>query len=106
MVAPKTPRAPNEMFGEISSVFGHRILLYGPGGIGKTTLCATAPGPVAIFDLDDSLPVLAPQLAGLDVRPVAGVVAWPDITNALYNAEAWGEIKTMTVTIHQPHFLP
>ncbi|MCK4626278.1 MAG: AAA family ATPase [Phycisphaerae bacterium] len=45
---------------------GHRIGLFGPGGVGKTTLAATAPGPVAFIDLDDSLPILLPSLGNLD----------------------------------------
>lgn len=84
MGAPKAARKPNDFFGDISEVFGHRIVCYGPGGIGKTTLCATAPPPVAFFDLDDSLSVLKPQLAGLDVRPVNFDGSWMGMLNTLY----------------------
>ena len=42
-------------FGKIPVNIGQRVLLYGPGGIGKTTLANSAPGEVAFFDLDESL---------------------------------------------------
>lgn len=44
------------------NVFGHRILLYGGGGIGKTTLSCLAPGDVAFVDADESLEKLKPAL--------------------------------------------
>jgi len=75
---------------------GHRIGLYGPGGIGKTTLAATAPGPVAFFDLDDSLHVLAPQLEGLDVRRVDCSGTWKGLRDAL-RGDGWDEIKTVVI---------
>ncbi|MBN2582926.1 MAG: ATP-binding protein [Planctomycetes bacterium] len=83
-------------FGTVAKGHGLRIGLYGPGGIGKTSLAATAPGPVAFFDLDDSLPVLAEQLDGLDVRPVAGVTSWQDVRSAL-SGEGWDGIGTIVV---------
>jgi len=87
-------------FGTIASQTGHRIVLYGPGGIGKTTLAATAPGPVAFFDLDDSLPRLraafAEHDAQLDIRPVDGASAWAGIREALH-ASGWDGIKTIVI---------
>ena len=62
-------------FGKIKPQ-GHRIGVFGPGGIGKTTLAATAPGPVGFIDLDDSLPILLPSLGELDIRRVAGITGW------------------------------
>ena len=58
--APTAPPAPvaarkKVTFGKVHASAGHRIALYGPGGIGKTTLASVAPGPVVWFDLDDSL---------------------------------------------------
>ena len=67
-------------FGKIADGTGHRVVVFGPGGIGKTTLAATAPGPVAFFDMDDSLPRLRASFAEsglkLDVRPIDGVASW------------------------------
>ncbi len=48
---------------------GHRVGLFGPGGIGKTTLAATAPGPVGFIDLDDSLPILRPMTTEDTINP-------------------------------------
>jgi len=92
-----TPPVPKVTFGRIPENTGHRMVLFGPGGIGKTTLAATAPGPVAFFDLDDSLSRLRDQLPdGVDVRPVEGVTGWADIRKALH-AEGWGDVQTVVV---------
>ena len=55
-------------FGHIPDRAGHRVVLFGPGGIGKTTVAATAPAPVAFFDLDESLPRLKRQLDEMQKR--------------------------------------
>lgn len=76
---------------------GHRIVLYGPGGIGKTTLAAGAPGPVAFLDLDESMPVLRSQLpADRDIRIVSGVSGWTDLRDALHSG-GWEDIKTIVI---------
>ena len=68
-----------------------RIGLYGPGGIGKTTLAAAAPGPMAFIDLDDSLGVL-----GLDVQRVVGVESWTALRKTL-QAPGWDGIRTIVI---------
>jgi hypothetical protein len=71
---------------------GHRILLYGPGGIGKTTIASRLPGPVAYFDLDDSLPRLR-----LDPAPlVVEVHTWADIRTAL-QSDGWDDVRTIVL---------
>lgn len=96
---PSRPRT-SVSFGPIPDGTGHRIVLFGPGGIGKTTLAATAPGPVAFFDLDDSLPRLKAQLADapskLNIRPVSGIRTWQDIRDALH-ADGWDDIQTLVI---------
>jgi len=66
----------------------------------NTSVAASAPGPVAFFDFDDSLPRLKPQLhasgLGLDLRPVTGVSTWAQMREALH-APGWDEIKTIVI---------
>jgi len=88
-VAASTPRA-TVAFHKPQSNAGHRVLLYGPGGIGKTTLAASLPGPVAFFDLDESLARL-----GLDV-PTVTAHAWADVRTAL-QADGWDGVKSIVI---------
>jgi len=83
-------------FGNIHGGAGHRVVLYGPGGIGKTSLAAQLPGPVAFFDLDDSLPRLASQLDTANLMPVSGVDSWDALRDAL-QAEGWDQIKSIVI---------
>jgi len=95
----KTSRVrPSEVaFGKIASNVGRRVGLYGPGGIGKTTLAAMTPGPVAFFDLDDSLPVLASQLPeGLDLRVIDDARDWQGMRDMLH-APGWDKIRTIAI---------
>ena len=93
--APSAPPVRKVSFGRIEPQ-GHRVGLFGPGGAGKTTLAATAPGPVGFIDLDDSLPILLPSLNGLDIRRVAGISGWQDMRDALHSA-GWDDVRTIVV---------
>jgi len=79
---------------------GHRIVLYGPGGIGKTTLACSLPGPVAFFDLDNSLKKLKRQLderrLSANIVPIPNIKTWGDIRNAL-QGDGWDNIKTIII---------
>jgi hypothetical protein len=95
------PEQASVSFGRISkATSGHRVVLYGPGGIGKTTLACSMPGPVAFFDLDESLDKLLPSLEerGIadNVVPVQGAKDWQGIRDALH-APGWDGIKTVVV---------
>lgn len=92
---PTQPRGAVQ-FGKIHGGAGHRVVLYGPGGIGKTSLAAALPGPVAFFDLDDSLPRLVAQLDVANLRPVEGVVTWDDL-RAMLQADGWDDIKSLVI---------
>jgi hypothetical protein len=102
-IYPKTPPSPppptmmqkaRVQFGTIAAAAGHRILIYGPGGIGKTTLSCLAPGPVAFFDLDESLPRLQSQIG---TKPeVVTVSTWQDLRSAL-QSDGWDQIKTIVI---------
>lgn len=93
--APTPPAAPGKVsFGKLQSRTARRIGIYGPGGVGKTTEAATAPGPVAFVDLDDSLSVLT-ELHGLDIRPVEAS-DWKSLLAAL-NAPGWDDIRSIVI---------
>ena len=87
-------------FGEVSTTGGHRIVLYGPGGIGKTTLAARLPGPVAFIDLDESLGRLRAQFdaTGLlaNIMPVDGVSTWADLRGVLA-ADGWDGARSIVI---------
>jgi hypothetical protein len=88
-------------FGKIATrQHGHRVVVYGPGGIGKTTLCASLPGPVAFIDLEGSLAPLRTNLEeqGLieNITPVDGVDNWSQMRGAL-NSSGWDSIKTIVI---------
>lgn len=100
---PTRPPAPPEtkptglvQFGKIATGAGHRTVLYGPGGIGKTTLATELPGPVAFIDLDDSLPRLAAQIETGNILPVAGIETWGQLRSAL-QAGGWDDVKSIVI---------
>lgn len=99
--APPAPMARKCVaFGKVEDSAGHRVLLYGPGGIGKTTLACQLPGPVAFFDLDESLARLRPQLETggrlANIRPVAGLHAWADLRAAL-QSDGWDGVHSIVL---------
>jgi hypothetical protein len=92
-VPPVPTTTPRQIqFGKIATGVGQRIVLYGPGGIGKTTLAASAPGEVAFFDLDESLSRLK-----LDTVPhVVPCESWADLRAAL-QMEWPASVKTIVI---------
>ncbi len=97
--APLAPPVPHPTtnrvkFGKIPEAVGHRILLYGPGGIGKTTLATSAPGKVAIFDLDESLGRLKSQLTSEPL--MVPVNSWSDLRAAL-QSDGWEGVSTIVI---------
>lgn len=70
---------------------GQRILIYGPGGIGKTTLAASAPAPV-FFDFDESLP----RLTGLGNALIDPATTWDAMRSSLA-ANHWGGVSTIVI---------
>lgn len=102
MAPPMMTPAPRRQvaFGQVSTTAGHRIVLYGPGGIGKTTLATQLPGPVAFVDLDESLARLKGYLTAHgrmeNIMPVAGVMTWTELRLAL-QSEGWDKIKSIVI---------
>jgi len=97
---PMAPKRKQVSFGQVSTTAGHRVMLYGPGGIGKTTLAAQLPGPIAFIDLDESLARLKGYLVerGIfdNIMPVANVMTWMELRGAL-QSEGWDKIKTIVI---------
>lgn len=92
---PSAPTAPRQTYGitlqKASSERGQRIGIYGPGGVGKTSLAALAPGPVAFIDVEKSLGLL-----GLDVPEVGGIETFADVLAAV-NGDGWDSVKTIVM---------
>lgn len=81
----------------------HRVLIFGTGGIGKTSVACTLArvrGPVAFFDFDGTLELLRPALteAGVadSVRKVNAVHTWDDLRAALH-APLWSDVKSIVI---------
>ena len=88
--APAAPPRGAVQFTKPHTNAGHRIVLYGPGGIGKTTLAAALPGPVAFFDLDESLGRLGIEAATVEAA------TWADLRGAL-QSDGWDGIKSIVI---------
>lgn len=97
--APST--TPKFKFGAVNKQKrGHRVLIYGPGGIGKTTLTCQAPGPVAYNDAEESLAVLCGQLeaAGIPLPMTIPATDFPSL-RAVLQSPGWDGVKTIVLEI-------
>ncbi len=85
-------------FSEVGEAPGHRVVIFGPGGIGKTSLACTAPGPVAFIDLEKSLAILKEQLVHREVKLPKLVPAnsWKEMRASL-RSPGWNAFKTIVV---------
>lgn len=88
-------------FGKVGKdTSGDRIILYGTGGVGKTTLACSLPGPVAFFDLDKSLEKLGKQAGGeallANVIPVEGITTWTGLRSAL-QSDGWNDVRSIVI---------
>ena len=96
MIKPPVPPAPKSapvgkvQFGKPTTGAGHRVCLYGPGGIGKTTLASQLPGKTVYFDLDESLGRLK-----LDANTVS-VATWAELRTAL-QADGWDGVGNIII---------
>lgn len=61
---------------------GEKIIIYGPSGIGKSTLAASCPGSIFISADDGARRILHPQ-TGKPLQQVPGIECWEDIRDAL-----------------------
>lgn len=80
-----------------ATVRGERIVLFGSGGIGKTSLATLAPGPVAVFDLDESLDVLAKTQELPDDLTIVPASSWAELRGTLRDMALWTGIQTIII---------
>lgn len=69
---------------------GHRVAIYGPGGIGKTTLCSTLPGVTRIIDAEESLEILH-----LESLSAGQVTDWKSLRDLL--AKSWDGVDNIVL---------
>lgn len=82
---PKPPTLAGGLKTSKPVAMGEALVLYGTGGIGKTSLATLAPSPV-VFDLDNGLAALdQDKLAalGADVRSAEGIDDWASLISTL-----------------------
>ena len=89
---PTTPIARQVQFSQIEEAGGHRIIIYGPGGIGKTTLVTKLPGKTVFYDLDESLGRLGERIANKPL--IVKCDNWSGIRTTL-QADGWGGINNV-----------
>jgi len=84
---------------------GQRIILYGPGGVGKSTLACMASelGPCAFIDADESLGKLRGQLEAQDIELPNLVPAnnWETLRDALQSS-GWDGVKNIILDAWPP----
>ena len=102
-IRPQTPQPANQQarskvtFSAIAEKKGQRVVLYGTGGIGKTTLACWLE-EAAFIDLDESLPILKKQLKeiGAPMPKVAQATSWQEVRNVL-QSDGWDGIKNIII---------
>jgi len=82
-----------------SAQAGRRVLVYGQGGLGKSSLCCAAPGPVLVFDFDESLSALWNQLPEHQRANIRTYIpeSWADFIEKFENLALFEGIKTIVV---------
>ena len=82
-----------------TALAGHRVLVYGQGGLGKSRLCCAAPGPVLVFDFDESLSTLWAQLTDEQRQNVLTCTpeGWQDFMDIFQNMAMFDSIKTIVI---------
>lgn len=103
---PAVPAAPPSQvsiskvsFANIERITANRVVLYGTGGIGKTSLCLKLPNPpgkrTAFIDRDNSLGKLDPEKTK-GVVAVPGIKGWSDVRAAL-RGSGWDNIGNIVL---------
>jgi phage nucleotide-binding protein len=84
-------------FGKPNVNEGRRILIYGAGGVGKTTLALGLKGKTAFIDLDNSLGKLGGQTVNFEnIDILQGVNDWASLIGML-GAEGWEPYNNIVI---------
>jgi len=76
---------------------GHRVLIYGTGGIGKTTLACTAPSDVVYIDGEESLEILKDQFEAQGIKSpltIPSITGFKTLRFALAS-QGWNSVRTI-----------
>jgi hypothetical protein len=97
--APPLPGMPTPWANAPQTQAGRRVLVYGQGGLGKSRLCCAAPGPVLVFDFDESLGTLWGQLPEEQRKNVMTYIpeSWQDFMDKFSNMDLFGNVKTIVI---------
>lgn len=89
--AKPSPPPPAKSFKRSSGVkqTAQRTIIYGPGGVGKSSLLALAPG-VLIIDLEGGT-------HGIDAERLEGVESFTDLRSALQDESLWKGVRTVGI---------
>lgn len=93
------PSLPKLIFARPKTDCGRRIMIYGSGGVGKTSLAAGMPGVTAFFDLDNSLGSLPNLREAIDagkLLAVDGVTTWQGLIDTL-SADGWDAVDNIVI---------
>lgn len=93
---PNTVKGVLAAFAPIESSTGHRIVVYGPGGIGKTTLATQMPGRTVFYDLDESLPRLREGLPNASDILTCPTPDWKVMRDTLH-APQWDGVQNIVI---------
>lgn len=91
---PASPMARKVQFSQVGKAAGHRIVPYGPGGIGKTTLTTKLPGKTVSIDIDESLARLGSRIENPPL--ILQVSSWSDLIFNL-NSDGWGDVNNVVI---------
>lgn len=106
-VRPKLPAPPANQnqtgltrvqFTKVAQSSGHRVVLYGPGGIGKSTLACLLDGETVFIDAEESLPILKSNLVkiGVKIPEVFSAKNWPELIAGL-KAPGWDGVNNIVL---------